>query len=182
MKRRLHPGSQALFGALAAVVFACNDSSGGTNVDVPPLEITTVTSGSDLDPDGYLATVDGGTPTPIGINDTAIVGDASTGQHVVALSGVASNCRLEGSGSDTVAVADGSTADAGFSITCEPASSGEGQIQVSTATTGSNVDADGYAVLGSIPSTGTSSVGGVSAGSHTIGLDSVAAGLPGERR
>jgi len=161
VKRRRHFGNQALLGALAAMLFACSDNGGGTNVDVPPLQITTATSGSDLDPDGYVATVDGGTPTPIGINDTVIVGEASTGQHVVALSGVASNCRLETSSSDTVTVADGSTANAGFSIGCEPASSGEGQIQVATSTTGSNIDADGYAILldgrrvGSILSTET---------------------------
>ena len=50
----------------------------------------------------------------IGVNDTVVVGDAGGGRHVVALSGVASNCQIQGSAIDTVTVADGSTADASF--------------------------------------------------------------------
>jgi hypothetical protein len=182
--RRLPLPSRAVLAALAAVTLAgCSDNgNGGTNVDVPPLQITTATSGSDLDSDGYAASIDAGTPMAIGTNDTVIVGDAGAGNHVVTLTGVASNCRIQGSGSDTVTVADGSTADAAFAVVCGPVSAGDGQVMVTTATTGSNIDPDGYAILldgnrvGSIRSNGTATVGGVPAGPHTVGLDSVAAG------
>jgi hypothetical protein len=181
-RRFLLPRRVLLDALAAAALVACGENGVGTNIEVPPLEITTATSGSPIDPDGYSATVDGGMPIAIGVNDTVIVGDAGTGTHVVGLSGVASNCRVEGASSDTVTVTDGSTAGVGFAVTCGPASAGDGQIVVTTATTGSNADPDGYAILldgsraGSIPSVGTATLGGVPVGSHTIGLDSVAAG------
>src|SRR5262249_20535604 len=105
---------------IAATLVACGSSGdGGTNIGVPPLEITTSTSGASLDSNGYSATVDAGTAIAIGDNDTVIVGDAGAGNHVVGLSGLASNCQLQGPANDTVAVTDGSTAHAGFSITCD---------------------------------------------------------------
>ena len=168
---------------MAAALAACSGSGdGSTNVDVPPLQIMTATSGTSIDPDGYSATIDAGASMAIGVNDTVVVGDAGSGRHVVTLSGVASNCQVQGSATDTVTVADGSTADASFEVTCGSVSAGDGQIQVTTATTGSNPDPDGYAILldgnrvGSIPSAGTATIGGIPAGSHGIGLDSLAAG------
>ena len=168
---------------MAAALAACSGSGdGSTNIDIPPLQIMTATSGTSIDPDGYSATIDAGAPMAIGVNDTVVVGDAGSGRHVVTLSGVASNCQVQGSATDTVTVADGSTADASFEVTCGSVSAGDGQIQVTTATTGSNPDPDGYAILldgnrvGSIPSAGTATIGGIPAGSHGIGLDSLAAG------
>lgn len=169
-----------LSAAVAACVAACGD--GGSNVEVPPLQITTVTGGSDLDPDGYAASVDDAAPISIGINDTATVGDVTAGEHVVRLSGVAPNCRLQDGDSRTVMVAAGGTVSADFSVECDAAPAGEGAILVTTATTGSSADPDGYAILlddrsvGPIPSGGSATVGGVSPGSHTIGLGDVAAG------
>ncbi len=168
---------------MAAALAACSGSGdGSTNVDVPPLQIMTATSGTSIDPDGYSATIDAGAPMAIGVNDTVVVGDAGSGRHVVTLSGVASNCQVQGNATDTVTVADGSTADASFEVTCGSVSAGDGQIQVTTATIGSNPDPDGYAILldgnrvGSIPSAGAATIGGIPAGSHGIGLDSLAEG------
>jgi hypothetical protein len=124
-RRIVLPFGQALVGALAvAILAACSDNGGSTNIEVPPLQITTATTGSDLDPDGYGATIDGGAPIAIGINDTLIVGDAGAGQHVLGLSGIASNCRLEGSGNDTVTVVADSTITAGFTVTCSAPQTG----------------------------------------------------------
>ena len=58
---------------MAAALAACSGSGdGSTNVDVPPLQIRTATSGTPIDPDGYSATIDAGAPMAIGVNDTVV--------------------------------------------------------------------------------------------------------------
>ena len=165
-------------GALA--VEGCGDSA--SNIEVPPLQIITATTGSVLDADGYTASIDGGSPLTVGVNDTVIVGDAGPGTHVIQLSGVASNCQVQGSNSDTVAVATGATTDAAFAVSCAPLPVGDGQIVVTTATTGSAAGPANYAILldgrriGTIAPNGTTTAGGIAAGSHAVGLDSLPAG------
>lgn len=84
------------------------------------IKITTNTSGSDPDTDGYTASIDGGTPQAIGIIDTLILPDIEPGDHSIVLGGVAPNCTV-GFGVNlrtaTVPVAD--TARVAFAITCE---------------------------------------------------------------
>ena len=163
---------------MAVAVVACGDQS--SNIDVPPLQVTTATTGDQLDPDGYAVSVNGADPMSVGVNDTLIIGDASPGPQVVELSGVAPNCVVQGSGTDTVTVAAGATASANFQITCAAVQAGDGQVQVTASTTGSSLDPDGYDVLldgrrvGTVAAQGSATLGGVAAGSHTVGLDGIA--------
>ena len=84
------------------------------------IQVTTNTSGAELDPDGYTVSVNGGTPQAIGINDTVIFSEVEPGDHPVVLSGVALNC-IVGFGNNqriaTVPVAD--TVKVAFAVTCE---------------------------------------------------------------
>jgi len=146
----------------------------------PPgnLTVTTSTTGSNLDPDGYTVTVDGGSPQAIGINASVSYTNLSAGNHTVAISGVATNCTVSGGPSRTVSVPSGATATTTFSVSCVTP---PGNLTVSTSTTGSSLDPDGYTVTvdgGSPQAIGINasvSYTNLSAGSHTVAISGVAA-------
>src|SRR5213078_4089542 len=109
------------------------------------LAVSTSTSGSDLDPDGYTVTVDGGTSQSIGTNGVATFIGLAAGDHTVLLSGVARNCTVSGSNPRTVSLLAGLVGATTFSVTCvvQPTT---GDLSVTTATSGASgdLDPDGY--------------------------------------
>jgi hypothetical protein len=82
------------------------------------IKVTTQTTGADLDPDGYQVNVDGGAPGDIGINSDQTFSGVSAGDHSVTLSGLASNCQVSGSNTQTASVVAGNTFDVPFTISC----------------------------------------------------------------
>jgi hypothetical protein len=141
------------------------------------LTVSTSTTGSSLDPDGYTVTVDGGSPQAIGINASVSYTNLSAGNHTVAISGVAGNCTVSGGTSRTVSVPSGGTATTTFSVSC---TTPPGNLTVSTSTTGSSLDPDGYTVTvdGGSPQAiginGSVSYTNLSAGNHTVAISGVA--------
>jgi len=96
-------------------------SCGGDNLVRPTegtLLISTTTGGSDIDPDGYILTVDNRPDQDIDIRETLAISDLAPGDHTVALTGVVQNCAV-GAGQRTVTVIAGDTVDVAFRITCE---------------------------------------------------------------
>lgn len=89
--------------------------TGGTKGD---LDVTTVTTGSDLDPDGYTVTVDSTTSQAMGTNATVRFTALAEGSHTVELSGVSANCAVSGENPRTVTVLGGSVAITTFDVTC----------------------------------------------------------------
>ncbi len=132
-------------GATAEVAFAI------TCAALPPaagtLRVTTATTGAELDPDGFTVTVDAGPDWPGPVNGATIVANLPAGDHTVALGGVASNCVVEGTNPRTASVAAGATAEVTFAVTCTALPSPGGNLRVTTATTGADLDPDGYTVL-----------------------------------
>ena len=139
------------------------------------LTVTTNTSGSDLDPDGYTVAVDGGTAQPIGINASFTFNGLSAGSHSVTLSGVAGNCTVSGGATQAQTVTAGQTASITFSVTCAALT---GSLTVSTSTTGSN-QPSGYTVTvdggqsRSIGAGGTTTYNGLTAANHSVQLNGV---------
>lgn len=121
-----------LFWAFPALGLGCG-GGGGTDVVLPSLNISTTTSGVELDPDGYGVVVDGTQGPGIGLNATLVVDGLSDGTHSVTLSGLAQNCAIQGDNPRIVSVASGATARVPFAISC---SASAGNIAVVTATTG----------------------------------------------
>src|SRR5690242_18182347 len=156
--------------ATLAFAVTCAATTGG-------ISVTTNTGGSNLDPDGYTVSVDGGTGQAIGINTTITLTSIPTGSRTVTLSGVASNCTVSGGNSQTTTVASGQTASVTFSVTCAATT---GSLAVTTTTSGSNLDPDGYTVAvdggtGQAIGINTSfTFNGVATGSHTVTLSGVA--------
>src|SRR5205814_350114 len=110
------------------------------------LTVSTSTSGSNIDADGYTVTVDGGASQAIGTNGSVTFTGLAAGSHSVALSGVAANCSVSGANPQTVNVPSGGTATASFTVSCAPTGGGTGTLTVTTSTTGSDLDPDGYTV------------------------------------
>ena len=81
------------------------------------LQITTTTTGGSPDPDGYTSAIDEGAAQAIGTNGALSIA-VSPGTHRVILSGVASNCRVEGDNPRPISVTTGATTTAAFQITC----------------------------------------------------------------
>src|SRR5256885_1535353 len=83
------------------------------------LTVSTTTSGSNLDPDGYTVTVDVLlSSSPIAPNGSVTFTDVPPGVAVVTLSGVAGNCTVTTGNPQVVTVPIGGTAGAAFSIDC----------------------------------------------------------------
>src|SRR5437588_6054051 len=169
---------------IAGVVAATSFSVSCTAPPPPPttgnLTVTTSTSGSNLDTDGYTLTLDGGTTRSIGVNGSVTFSSVSAGSHTVVLSGVAGNCTVSGGTSRTVSVPAGGTASTSFAVSCAAPPPQTGDLAVTTNTSGSNIDADGYTVTvdgnanQAIGVNGSVTFSGVSAASHTVVVSGVA--------
>ena len=110
---------------LDQLVSGSGGSGGGGGGPPPPptsgnLKVTTSTTGSNLDPDGYTVTVDGTSSRPITINNSTGVTftGLAAGSHDVVLSGVAANCSVSGGATQTATVTASQTATLAFSVTC----------------------------------------------------------------
>jgi hypothetical protein len=163
-------------GATATVSFAV------TCVAPPPetgaLRITIATTG--VDADGYRLIIDDGARQPVGMNGAVVLGNLATGNHLVRLSGLATGCASTEANPRQVAVASGGTATVAFNVTCTPPPIGA--LRVSTTTTGTNIDADGYAFSvdrgpgRQIASNDAVSVDSLAPGGHTVALSGLAPG------
>ena len=104
------------------------------------LEVTTVTTGPNPDGDGYGFEVDGGAAQAIAVAETVSL-TVDSGTRSVELTGVAANCVVADENPRDVTVTAGQTVATTFEIDCQP-----GAIAVTTWTTGTSPDADGYGV------------------------------------
>src|SRR5437016_7259524 len=113
---------------------------------LPPLTgdiiVAANTDGSDLDPNGYTATLDLTQSQSLPTNGSTTFSGVLEGAHVVQLSGVASNCTVNTKNPLPVTLV-GSSTTATFSVTCTATT---GSLKVTTNTTGSDLDPDGYTV------------------------------------
>ena len=87
MTRRYNLGIASLL--LTAVLSACGDSTAPPTTGT--LDINIVTTGVDIDADGFLLSVDGGLPGAILANGT-FSRSMPPGTHTLAISGLAFNC------------------------------------------------------------------------------------------
>ncbi|MFW6088852.1 MAG: hypothetical protein ACODAB_03800 [Gemmatimonadota bacterium] len=140
------------------------------------ISVTTTTSGTDLDPDGYEVSVDDRGATPIGLDDTATFPDLSVGDHQVELAGLASNCAIQGESLRVVPVADGQTTPTSFAVVCQALT---GAIRVSVFTSGFFEDTDGYTVdldgsrVETVEPDGSVTFDSVAPGDHTLTLGDI---------
>jgi hypothetical protein len=172
---RLRLAKLILSTTILAAPLACGE--GGTDVVLPSLRITAATSGLELDPDGYTVSIDGQAPLAIGVSGTLVAEGLADGPHTLELSGVAANCALAGDNPRSVTTTAGSTATAAFVVTC---SASAGSIEIVTTTTGTGTDSDGFGLQldgvdrGPMAVNASSTLAGLTAGTHIIGLTGLA--------
>jgi WD40 repeat protein len=141
------------------------------------IEVTAATSGVDLDPNGYGIQVDGGPPRLVFINGTTTIADLSPGDHSVTLTSAEANCAVAGANPRTIPVTAGGvtrdTTRTTFEVTCVATT---GSILVTAATSGIDLDPNGYTVLvdggqlRALALNGTAMIEGLGAGDHSVGL------------
>jgi alpha-tubulin suppressor-like RCC1 family protein len=85
---------------------------------VGSIDVTVVTTGQGLDPDGYLVHLDGDSGTEITANGSLSFPDLSVGNHTMELSEVADNCTVLSSNPQTVSVPLSDAAQATFEVEC----------------------------------------------------------------
>jgi len=156
----------------------CTDSTSPTRSIL--VTITTTGSPANLDPDGYMLTVDDKPASPVAANVTFTMTDVAVGKHAFLLSGLQANCIIDGNNPRSIDVTPSKTptlAPVTFFVTCGEKT---GTIQVRTVTTGSEIDANGYTVSvggnprGSVASNGTRDIDGLAEGVWGVGLEGVA--------
>jgi WD40 repeat protein len=152
MRPGVVPGIGACFVALLA---GCSDDpSSPPSPPSPPspappatstLRVTVSTSGDDTDPDGYLVQVDGtGQPVRVSPNGSVSFSGLRVGAHTIDLTEVASNCVVDGGSSIVVTISSpGVAAATDLHVTC----SSLGGVQVTVATTGTDLDGNGYTLV-----------------------------------
>src|SRR5438034_897247 len=152
---------------------------GGRTVDVSfvvscvatGFQITTPTTGADVDPDGFTVAVDDAAPQSIGVNGVVTVTRLTAGSHTIHRGGIATNCTVAAPNPRTVTIATGEVAPVVLGVTCVATT---GNIEVTTATVGIDLDADGYTVqLDGGPAqalgiNGTARFEGLAGGDHSV--------------
>lgn len=131
----------------AALLIGCSEDKPSSPPPPPPpvskLTITVSTSGADIDADGYLVTIDrSGQPVRVQSNGSVTFSGLAIGRHTVDLYDVRPNCVVDGGSFAVTISSPGVAAAANITVTC----SALGDVRVTVATTGTDVDVNGYTV------------------------------------
>jgi hypothetical protein len=163
-------------GSTASLTFAVSCSaSAGT------IEVAVATVGVGTDPDGFALTLDGADRGPIGMNATMSLTSVPPGGHSIGLTGLAGNCQVVGDNPRAATVIAGQMTQIAFTVSCAQPPSTTGSLQITTTSSGSPADPDGYTLsvdgaAGQVIGTSASlTLPGLSVGSHTVLLAGIAA-------
>jgi hypothetical protein len=144
------------------------------------LQVSAQTSGPAPDADGYSISLDGTDKGPLDANGSVTLSNLAQGSHVVGLSGVSSNCTIDGDNLQAVTVTAGETATVTFAVTCVEPPPEVGVLRVTTTTGGPNQDGNGYQFAvdaGQAQPIGlntSATLTNVAVGPHTVVLSDVA--------
>ena len=160
------------FATVALVVASCKDSTAPTTGTV---RVIITTTGTDMDVDGYVLSVDGEDPRAVTIRDTITIGGLDEQEHSIMLSGLASNCTVADNPA-LATVAAGAVLETSFTVSC---AARLGNIIVTTISGGQDIGSQPYGLRldgfhqGTIATTGTVELTGIHEGAHELTLTSV---------
>jgi hypothetical protein len=166
--------------AAFGVSMACQSGMSGDSLpsvsDFGHVRVTVVSTGGDLDADGYTIAVDAEPPrtSPGNTGEVVEAFYVATGTHGVTLGGIAPNCTLSGTSSRTVTVSPGAVTEVRYDVACVPTG-----LAITTTTTGVD-QPDEYRVLVNdqpsivLASTATGTVGRLAPGSYTVKVNAPA--------
>jgi Tol biopolymer transport system component len=156
--------------------FACH-GDGLVVPDTGTLEVTTSTTGTAPDPDGYTVQLDAEQPRAIAVTGSLQSSELSPGHHSVLLGGIAPNCSVADENPRTVNVTAGEISPISFEVTCTAVT---GNLRITMAATGVFGDPNGYTVLvdgtdrGKVAWNSSIVLKGIAAASHSLGLADIA--------
>jgi len=164
--------------ALLLAVGACGDEDDNTLNPGPrgDFAVITVSSGTELDFDGYEVRVNDIFAAFIGVNDSVAFVDRAVDTYSVELTQVAGNCTVAGNNPREVLVIADSETGTTFEVTCGGTA---GVLQVVTTTIGENPD-DEYTLAvdasaaGTIGANDTARTADLETGEHTVRLGDIA--------
>lgn len=174
---RHHPPLSVMLVMTAAAAIGCDGGADITEPGVGTLEVTSTTTGSEPDPDGYTVQLDAEPAQAIEGSGKIRKTSVAAGPHALLLGSVAANCTVAGDNPRTVTIAAGETAAVGFTVSCVATS---GSLRTTTSTSGPLPDPDGYIVAidgtarGPLGSNAEAVHAGLTTGSHSVGLSGVA--------
>lgn len=116
-------------GGTTAVAFAVNCATTGAR-------ISTTSTGADIDPNGFRVVVDGIDRGVVGSNSSVLI-RIDPGSRTIELTGLASNCTIDGSASHTVPIVDIEVTALAFEVVCTATT---GVIGVSIDASGADVE------------------------------------------
>lgn len=160
-------GRQRLFSGVFFIMCAATIVACGNDVTAPPairpldkvlgnLHVSTITSGDNLDPDGYLVHAEDLDVT-LPANGTRTIAGLALGEIIVQLEGLSGNCVVKDGPTRKVFIGAGQTAELGFEVHCLES----GSLEVTSKATGIEVDEYGLFTLRPIdPAFANSSWGG----------------------
>ena len=152
---------------LVSFPVVCTDPAGSTG----SLQVNATTTGQD---DGYTAVADNdlGAGQALTVNGSTTFAPLTSGNHSVELTNFGSSCVVEGDNPRTVTIVQDATVETDFVIACG--------LTVTVATTGTDLDPDGYSVVvdGGAP-TALADINGslwldIAPGVHSVELTGVA--------
>ena len=163
---------------VAALLVGCSDDPSSPPPPPPPptvttLRITVSTTGADVDPDGYLVFIDRA-PQPLRVqsNGSVTFYGLAVGTHSIDLTEVAPNCVIDGGSSAVIISSPGLVIGADVHVTC----SALGNVPVTVATTGADLDVNGYMVVATSTTNTTNSATASIRTSDATGVLRLAAG------
>lgn len=145
---RCLPGSlvrSSLLCSLLLVVAGCLLEPHGLSLTI---RLSVRTGGPNQDADGYTVSLDGRGERSIGVNGNVEFSGVNEYDHMVTLTGIATNCRVQGDNPVTVSMSAGTFAGlpsysdkyVELLVGCD----WNATLKVTTVTTGANLDPDGY--------------------------------------
>jgi len=115
-----------LVGAATLASVGCGDETDPLLVE-GTIAVGNSSTGTDLDANGYLVSVNGGQGRALPLTDTLYLAGMEPGNHEVSLSGIAPNCSVpSGTNPQQAEVQAGDTTVVMFNITCTPIGGGGG--------------------------------------------------------
>lgn len=131
--------------ALAVWAFSACAPSAPSSPDATAgaIRVEVVTSGTGA-PEAYEVTLDGDQARSVAANGNLTYQGISPGTHSVELSSIPFNCVLDGANPRETVVAEATTSEVTFSVSCEAVP--RGSLAVTTTTSGEDLDPDGYEI------------------------------------
>ncbi len=163
-------------GALILALGACGDDDATDPGPRGDFFVRTVSSGDELDSNGYEIRVNDIFAATVGVNDSVEFSNRAVSTYSVELTQVADNCSVAGNNPRPVLVIADSQTGTTFEVTCVVTA---GVLQVVTTTTGENPD-DGYTLAvdgsdaGTIGANDTARTADLETGEHTVRLGDIA--------